>query len=102
MELRRARKYLRNVRGGRPMSDGLSAAILDVSLRREQQIQIHAQTILINKIFRLNIIYLLTTVLIDDMDKRKKLRLLLLQKKKLALLAAEAETNENQATTIRC
>ena len=86
------------------MSDGLSAAILDVSLRREQQIQIHAQTILINKIFRLNIIiiYLLTTVLIDDMDKRKKLRLLLLQKKKLALLAAEAETNENQATTIRC
>ena len=84
MELRRARKYLRNVRGGRPMSDGLSAAILDVSLRREQQIQIHAQTILINKIFRLNIIiiYLLTTILIDDMDRRKKQRISLMQKKR--------------------
>ena len=32
------------------------------------------------------------------MDRRKKLQLLLLQKKKLALLAAEAETTENQAT----
>ena len=35
------------------------------------------------------------------MDRRKKLQLLLLQKKKLALLAAEAETTENQATTRR-
>ena len=35
------------------------------------------------------------------MNRRKKLRLLLLQKKKLALLAAEAETAENHATTRR-
>ena len=33
------------------------------------------------------------------MNRRKKLQLLLLQKKKLALLAAEAETAKNQATT---
>ena len=35
------------------------------------------------------------------MNRRKKLRLLLQQKEKLALLAAEEETAENQATPNR-